>query len=525
MAEIKNVNGQTVVDYMARDYDSLLQSMRALIPDKLPEWTDYNSEADFGNVLLELFAHIGDILSYYQDRIANESFLSTAQSRRSIIHHLRLIGYRLSTAAPASTTLRVFLPAKCTDILTITKGAAFATKSQQENPSVRFEYTQQEDRTVDCNTLPLDQWTGMKYLDLPVEEGRLIKDEVLGISDGSRNQQFRLAHAGLILRSLGPAQAVNKDIILTTTLGAVIEEWTPRESLAFGREEQKDFAVEIDEQDRATVIFGDGDFGWIPRKGATIKATYRVGGGARGNVPANTIKTIVDASQLTLLGAKVSNSTPATGGAERESIDHAVQCAPAIFRSRRRAVTAEDYQALALDYKGVGKVRAAAGSWNTVTLYVAPEGGGYVSDVLRANLLAYFEDKRPITTLIEIENVSYAKIYVTALIGIKPYYTPESVREQVQNNAGSLLAFANVDFGQTLYLSKFYEAIEAIEGIDHVTITQFQRAEKLPVKEEIKVESSGKIELGVNEIARIPNDPEDGPDYGGGIQVTVEGET
>ena len=31
------------VDYMARDYDSFLQSMRSLIPEKLPEWTDYES--------------------------------------------------------------------------------------------------------------------------------------------------------------------------------------------------------------------------------------------------------------------------------------------------------------------------------------------------------------------------------------------------------------------------------------------------------------------------------------------------
>jgi predicted phage baseplate assembly protein len=237
-----------------------------------------------------------------------------------------------------------------------------------------------------------------------------------------------------------------------------------------------------------------------------------VGGGARGNVPKDTITTIVEARQLALLGAQVTNRIPATGGAARESIDHAVQHAPAIFRSQRRAVTAEDYRELALSFKGVGKVRAAARNWNTVTLYVAPAGGGDVSDVLRANLLAYFEDKRPISTLIEIENVDYVKIYVTARVGITSYYTPERVREQVQHNAGGLLAFANVDFGKPLYLSKFYEAIEAVEGVDHVMITEFQRADKLPVK----IEPSGKIELDVNEIAS--------PMYASGINVVFEEE-
>src|SRR5262245_38790327 len=125
MAEIKQMNGRAIIDYMARDYDSLLQAMQALVPEKLPEWTDYESQADFGNVLLQLFAHMGDILSYYQDRVANESFLGTAQTRRSVIQHLRLIGYRLATAVPASATLTVLLPSTYQGTLTIAKGSTF----------------------------------------------------------------------------------------------------------------------------------------------------------------------------------------------------------------------------------------------------------------------------------------------------------------------------------------------------------------------------------------------------------------
>ncbi|MBE9534498.1 MAG: hypothetical protein IMF03_05805, partial [Proteobacteria bacterium] len=361
MAEIKSVNGQMIVDYMARDYDSLLQSMRALIPDKLPEWKEYESEADFGNVLLQLFAHMGDILSYYQDSVANESFLSMAQTRRSIIDHLQLIGYRLSTAAPASTTLTLSVPGTCNEIVTISKGDAFATKSQKDKPSVHFEYTREESLTIDCSTISVNSETNKKYYEgIPVEEGRLVKEEILGTSDGTSNQRFLLTHPGLILRSLGGGQEINRDIILITELGETIEEWTLQEAMAFSRENQNDFVIEINDKDQATVIFGDGAFGAVPPIGSVIKATYRVGGGSHGNVVSDSIQTIVDASQLALLGAKVTNSDPATGGAERESIEHAVLHAPRVFRSLKRAVTAEDYEALALDFKGVGKVRAEA---------------------------------------------------------------------------------------------------------------------------------------------------------------------
>src|SRR4030095_1081553 len=141
-ADIATSNGRTVIDYMARDYDSLLQSMRALIPQLLPEWTDNASAADFGNVLLQLFAHMGDILSYYQDRVANESFLGTAQTRRSVIEHLRLISYKMAMAAPAVAKLDITVPGSETATITINKGDAFATKSQKNSPSIQFEYTQ-----------------------------------------------------------------------------------------------------------------------------------------------------------------------------------------------------------------------------------------------------------------------------------------------------------------------------------------------------------------------------------------------
>ena len=522
MAEIKRHNGQVIVDYMARDYDSLLRAMQDLVPYKLPEWTEHTSEADFGHVMLQLFAHMGDILSYYQDRVANESFLATAQTRRSIIHHLRLIGYRLATAAPASAALTLYFPTDCTDTVTIRRGDAFATKSTKDSASVRFEYNNEEDLVIDCATLdtvPVEDGERKVYTAVPVEEGRLIQDEYLGLSDAAPNQAFPLSHTGLILRSLGQSQTVNRDILLLSRYpdGTGVVEWTLRETLAFSRAAQNDFIVEIDENDQAMIRFGDGAFGAIPEAGKELRATYRVGGGTHGNVGRSTIATLADAPALNLVGAEVTNSDPATGGAEREAIDHAVEHAPAVFRSLRRAVTAGDYEALALEFAGVGKVRAEAANFNTVKLSVAPEGGGQVSDVLEANLLAYFEDKRAISTTIEIEDVTYEPIYVTAEVGVVSYYSPETVREKVEEAGADLLAFENVDFHDVLYLSKFYEAFEAVDGVAYVNITEFRTSKDDPGD----IAETGRIQLGINEIPTAP-DADEEPDYAAGIQVILD---
>lgn len=111
VTDTQTKDGKRMIDYIAKDYESFRQAMIDLIPQKLPEWTD-RSEADFGVVLIELFAYMADILGYYQDRIANESFLATAQERRSVIHHLRTIGYELAAPAPASALLSLIISSK-----------------------------------------------------------------------------------------------------------------------------------------------------------------------------------------------------------------------------------------------------------------------------------------------------------------------------------------------------------------------------------------------------------------------------
>ncbi|MCK4764134.1 MAG: baseplate J/gp47 family protein [Candidatus Aminicenantes bacterium] len=521
MAEIKRISGKPVIDYTARDYDSLLRSMHSMIPYKLPEWTDYESEADFGNVLLQLFAHMGDIISYYQDRIANESFLGTAQERRSIIHHLRLIGYRLASAAPASAYLDVSAAKSVNQSVTVKKGAAFATKSTEHLPSIRFEYTGETDIEIDFSQIEVID--GKKtYCGLPVKEGRQVKEDIIGESDGTPNRQFPLQHSPLILRSPGLGKIMENEIILVVQRageGETGEEWRLQSTLAFSREGDKDFIVEIDENDRAVVIFGDGVFGAVPPAGTIIKATYRVGGGTRGNVKAGAIDTILEAPGLTLLGAKVTNPVKAVGGTDRESIEHAVKQAPALYRTQGRAVTAEDYKTLALDFAGVAKARPEKGNWNSVILYIAPKGGGMINDILKKDLMVYFADKCPMTSEIEIRDVEYVRIYVSAKVGISSYYaqSPEEIERKVHAVATALLAFENVDFGQTYYISKYYEAIEAIEGVAYITVTEFRR-EDTDTAQHLE---SGQILLANNEVPVIPSETGDEA-YSSGICVEIQ---
>jgi predicted phage baseplate assembly protein len=99
------------IDYLAKDYTSFRQALLDFIPTRLPEWNERN-EADVSMALLELLAATGDNLSYLQDRVANEAFLSSARQRRSVQGHLSLLGYQLDSGSAAHTWLQFQVTAR-----------------------------------------------------------------------------------------------------------------------------------------------------------------------------------------------------------------------------------------------------------------------------------------------------------------------------------------------------------------------------------------------------------------------------
>ena len=160
---------------------------------------------------------------------------------------------------------------------------------------------------------------------------------------------------------------------------------------------------------------------------------------------------------------------------------------PLYSTRQHRAVTAADYEALARSVKGVAKVRAVPTGWNQVTLFVAPEGifvepepeAKGVSDVLEADLKSFFEDKRMLNQIVEIEDVDYVAIYVTAEIEVQSFYVRDDVVSRVQQAAARLLKFEDVNFDQTNLSEQVLrrEPERPWGGLD-VNITEFRRGDR-----------------------------------------------
>ena len=101
------------LDYLARDYASFRRLLLDLIAQRNPNWSERNP-SDIGIALVELLAHEGDHLAYFQDAAANEAYLDTVRQRISARRHARLVDYAMHDGRNAWTFLHLTANAAAT---------------------------------------------------------------------------------------------------------------------------------------------------------------------------------------------------------------------------------------------------------------------------------------------------------------------------------------------------------------------------------------------------------------------------
>jgi hypothetical protein len=112
---IDNRPGLSAIAYRVGDYASFRQAMLEAISlneievngqtlRPLSGWTT-RADNDYGIALLDMWAYVGDILTFYQERIANEAYLRTALFRDSVLRLAALLGYEPASGVAATAYL------------------------------------------------------------------------------------------------------------------------------------------------------------------------------------------------------------------------------------------------------------------------------------------------------------------------------------------------------------------------------------------------------------------------------------
>jgi hypothetical protein len=103
---ISNPPGLPRIIYRAGTHGSFKETMKARISGQAALRNLTTRDDDDPTIaLLDAWATVLDVLTFYQERIANEAYLRTATELRSILELAREIGYRLGPGAAAATEL------------------------------------------------------------------------------------------------------------------------------------------------------------------------------------------------------------------------------------------------------------------------------------------------------------------------------------------------------------------------------------------------------------------------------------
>ena len=161
---IENPPGQGAIAYRAGVHAKFKESLLARLSNaELPALAGLTTreDGDFTIALCDALATTLDVLSFYQERIANENFLRTATERRSILELARLIGYELAPGVAASTWLAFGLqevpgsPALAAGPVTIPIGAKVQSVPGPDELPQTFETVEAVEARAGWNAIPV----------------------------------------------------------------------------------------------------------------------------------------------------------------------------------------------------------------------------------------------------------------------------------------------------------------------------------------------------------------------------------
>lgn len=300
---------------------------------------------------------------------------------------------------------------------------------------------------------------------LPISRGETVAGEVIGSGDPAlAGQEFPLGRGPLTyLADTGPGPFDGFRSTLRIHVGGI--EWHEVAGFYGQPADARVFATREDHEQRTYVRFGDGVHGArLPAGVSNVVADYRVGSGAA--VPAIGTLTTILRPQPGL--ASVRNPIAPGGGADPDPPEQIRRYAPRSVLTFGRAVSGDDYEAVAAQTPGVDRARAVWG-WDpdpqrtAVKLLVGDDAAAVVA--ARSALRAFADPNRPIV-------VSLAEpIYVdlTLVVEVHPDYEPEAVRSEA---AAALLdpqappfGFDIVRIGSVVYDSEIYDSCLGVSGV------------------------------------------------------------
>ncbi|MEA3335585.1 MAG: putative baseplate assembly protein [Chloroflexota bacterium] len=301
--------------------------------------------------------------------------------------------------------------------------------------------------------------------------------EVLGAGDATRPyQKFGLKQSPVtyVRDTVSASGAVST---LAVRVNDIL--WHEVPSLYQKGRDERVFVTRRDDEGKMTVQFGDGQNGArLPTGIDNVRATYRKGLGAAGNLESERLTTLLTRP----LGLKeVANPVRAAGGADGETRDEARRNAPVTVRTLDRIVSLQDYEDFAQAYAGIAKARATwtwSGQQRGVFVTVAGANGDIVetgSDTTGSSLLSAMQGAGNPFVPLSLASYVPVKFTLDAVITVELDYDSDLVLAAVENDLRDHYSFEAGELGKHVFLSEIMAVIQSVDGVVAVDVNYFHR--------------------------------------------------
>lgn len=483
-----------------RDFNQLLEEATKRIKNSNANWDDL-TPGDPGIVLLELFAYLTETMIYRLNRLPNKVYIAL----------LRLLGVALQPPGAARVALQFSRTGSNKDAaIDIPRGTRVTVGRGGSEPPLFV--------TTQSVTLA----AGQETVDVQAFHGEQVDGELLGEGTGQAGLSLTVARPPII-------RSTDDPLDLVVGVEATAEELGERApAIEYGGKSYRiwrevpnfsevgdDRYVYVTDRTTGTITFApalyalqeDGSLsmspgaqGEIPPSGRAIRAWYRRGGGADGNVAANQLTVLKDP----VSGVLVTNPSPATGGRAAETLENALVRGPKELHSLERAVTAQDFELIAMKSSQIARARAftRADLWSyadrgTVEVLLVPyvppasRAGGRLSaqvlaehqtHVARQQVQMALDQRRPLGTACLVQWARCKEVRVSLKAVIRREEDAPSVKarvlERLNKSISPLGGEENIangfPFGQALRVSNIYDIVLSEPGVRWVDDVRLQ---------------------------------------------------
>lgn len=413
------------LDYTDKDFDSARLRLYNLISGVFPTWSN-TDVANFGNLMIEAFSFVGDVLWKYQDNQSGESRWTQATQRKNLIALVKMIGFKPATATASQVDVTITIPQAVAGDVPFTAEDTIVRTSQVTDPVIF--------RLI---------------ADAVILAGQT---SVVATAENSEPQEDTFVSPGTpdLEIELSATPYLDGSAVVTAGNGAFEEVDNFLESDSTDRH----YTVTVDQNDRAKIRFGNGPIGVVPT--GTITVAYKTGGGADGQVEAGSVNKIEGVFQDefgTPVTPSVTNPSASTPAVDRQSVAQIQERAPLSLVTLNRTVSRDDYENNALKLSEVARALMLTSDQdpaipeNTGYLFIIPVGGGLPTQDLKDDVLEQCTVTFPntLTFVLNVSDPLFLTIDVYARIFLESGAVPATVDAAVRANLTAYFAVQNED--------------------------------------------------------------------------------